>query len=89
MCFGSAFIAANSSAQFKVRQVYLTIHPEDEIYIEIYPIDKDKAKPYDENDENSINYFRNYTLYKLSDFLGQKKTLSLNYDTDMRIDAYL
>ena len=24
MCFGSAFIAANSSAQFKVRKVYLT-----------------------------------------------------------------
>jgi hypothetical protein len=27
MCFGSAFIAANSSASFKVRKVYLTQHP--------------------------------------------------------------
>ena len=27
MCFGSAFIASNSSASFKVRKVYLTVHP--------------------------------------------------------------
>jgi molecular chaperone DnaK (HSP70) len=27
MCFGAAFIAANSSASFKVRKVYLTQHP--------------------------------------------------------------
>jgi len=28
MCFGSAFIAANSSASFKVRKVFLTQHPQ-------------------------------------------------------------
>lgn len=27
-------------------------------------------------------------MYKLSDYLGQKKSLSLNYDTNMRIDIY-
>lgn len=27
MCFGAAFIAANSSSSFKVRKVYLTQHP--------------------------------------------------------------
>lgn len=33
-------------------------------------------------------YERNYVLYKKSDFLGQKKSLSLSYDTDMKIDVY-
>jgi len=27
-------------------------------------------------------------LYKKSDYLGQKKSLSLTYDTDMQIDVY-
>lgn len=33
-------------------------------------------------------YEKNYVLYKKSDFLGQKKSLSLSYDTDMKIDVY-
>ena len=45
MCFGSAFIAANSSAQFKVRKVYLTQHPNEQIVIEINPVNPEKAKP--------------------------------------------
>ena len=27
-------------------------------------------------------------MYKLSDYLGQRKTLNLNYDTNMKIDVY-
>lgn len=33
-------------------------------------------------------YEKNYVLYKISDYLGQKKSLSLTYDTDMKIDVY-
>lgn len=37
MCFGSAFIASNSSASFKVRKVYLTQHPTSALSIHITP----------------------------------------------------
>ena len=37
MCFGSAFIASNSSASFKVRKVLLTQHPVSPISIHITP----------------------------------------------------
>jgi hypothetical protein len=33
-------------------------------------------------------YDKNYVLYKKTDYLGQKKSLSLTYDTDMKIDVY-
>jgi hypoxia up-regulated 1 len=38
MCFGAAFIAANSSSSFKVRKVYLTQHPQFGYRIEIRPM---------------------------------------------------
>lgn len=38
MCFGAAFIASNSSASFKVRKVFLTQHPMNDITIEISPV---------------------------------------------------
>ncbi len=37
---------------------------------------------------NGIQYERTYQLYKESDYLGQRKTLSLSYDTNMKIDVY-
>lgn len=43
MCFGSAFIASNSSASFKVRTVYLTQHPEHPLAIRISPVDSTKV----------------------------------------------
>ena len=92
MCFGSAFIAANSSAQFKVRKVYLTQHPKDEVSIEISPANPEKvvaSENSEEGEEDKVTYNRKYTLYKNSDFLGQKKTLTLTYDTDMKIKVYL
>lgn len=73
MCFGSAFIAANSSAQFKVRKVYLTQHPKDEVSIEISPANPEKvvaSEKSEEGEEDKITYNRQYTLYKNSDFLG-------------------
>lgn len=51
MCFGSAFIAANSSASFKVRKVYLTQHPLNPITIHISPANASKVSQ--ESTENS------------------------------------
>lgn len=42
MCFGSAFIASNSSASFKVRKVFLTVHPQTQFSIHITPVDESK-----------------------------------------------
>ena len=44
VCFGSAFIAANSSASYKVRKVYLTQHPNFQVSIEVTPADDSKRK---------------------------------------------
>jgi len=44
MCFGSAFIASNSSASFKVRKVYLTVHPQTNFTIHITPVDESKLQ---------------------------------------------
>lgn len=110
MCFGSAFIASNSSASFKVRKVFLTQHPVSSISIHITPVNASKAisssndgqetvsqDADSEDTQNSttnsqsssgIQYDRTYTLYKKSDYLGQRKTLNLNYDTNMKIDVY-
>ena len=42
MCFGAAFIASNSSASFKVRKVFLTVHPHSNYSIHITPLDESK-----------------------------------------------
>jgi hypothetical protein len=39
MCFGSAFIASNSSSSFRVRKVFLTQHPQHQISLEINPLE--------------------------------------------------
>ena len=36
-----------------------------------------------------MQYTKTYQLYKTTDFLGQKKSLTLTYDTDMKIDIHL
>jgi len=38
MCFGSAFIASNSSSNFKVKQVFLTQHPDFDVHMKISPL---------------------------------------------------
>ena len=43
MCFGSAFIASNSSASFKVRKVFLTQHPSTPFSIRISPANATKV----------------------------------------------
>jgi hypoxia up-regulated 1 len=44
MCFGSAFIASNSSASFKVRKVYLTQHPTSAYSIHISPVNASNTR---------------------------------------------
>lgn len=96
MCFGSAFIAANSSSSFKVKKVYLTQHPQHAIKIEIKPIEPIEAAetvdtPEGEeagDGEKPISYEKEVVLYKKTDYLGQKKTINVIYDKGMNIDAY-
>ena len=96
MCFGSAFIASNSSSSFKVRKVYLTQHPQHAFKIEIKPIEPVEATevidtPESEDGEEGdkpISYEKEVVLYKTTDYLGQKKTINVLYDRGMRIDVF-
>ncbi len=83
MCFGAAFIAANSSSSFKVRKVYLTQHPQFGYRIEIRPIDEQKV-----SEDSNITYNKDLTLFKKTDCVGSKKTVALNYDRNMKVDVF-
>ena len=48
MCFGSAFIATNSSSAFKVKQVYLTQNIPHDVWIKISPLEPKEALTEDE-----------------------------------------
>ena len=101
MSFGSAFIASNSSASFKVRKVYLTQHPKYDIRVNFSPLDPEVAdlkrqeaeeraqtdSSEEESTDDAIVYEKETILYKRSDYLGQKKTIHLNYDVNMLIKA--
>ena len=43
MCFGSAFIASNSSSSFKVKSVLLTQHTDYDVHLKISPTKKEDA----------------------------------------------
>lgn len=101
MAFGSAFIASNSSASYKVRKVYLTQHPKYDIRIRLSPLDPEvadlkkqeaEAASTDSSEEggeenDAIIYEKETVLYKRTDYLGQKKTIHLAYDVNMLIEA--
>ena len=104
MSFGSAFIASNSSASYKVRKVYLTQHPKYDIRISLQPLDPEVAdlkrqeaeqaassdassEDGEEGKTGPIKYFKDTVLYKRTDYLGQKKTIHLDYDLNMLIVA--
>ena len=95
MSFGAAFIASNSSAAFKVRKVYLTTHPRYDIRVKISPLDPEVAdlkrqqasENSDDSEDDAIVYDKETVLYKQTDYLGQKKTIHLFYDVNMRIEA--
>lgn len=85
MSFGAAFIASNSSASYKVRKVYLTQHPRNNIRIKITPLTMEGEEADLESSE--IEYSKDVVLYSKSDYLGQRKTIHLDYDKNMRIVA--
>ena len=37
--------------------------------------------------QGGVVYSRTFTLYKTTDYLGQKKSLSFNYDTNMKVEV--
>lgn len=85
MCFGSAFIASNSSSSFKVRKVFLTQHPSFEYRLEISPLEEILA---DLEEDSEITYKKDFTLFKSTDYLGAKKTIALSYDRNMKITVF-
>ena len=87
MCFGAAFIASNSSSSFKVRKVFLTSHPRSAVKIKIEPL-MDLEKGIEGDSEDAVDYHKEVTLYKKSDYLGQRKTINVIYDRAMLISVY-
>lgn len=85
MCFGAAFIAANSSSSFKVRKVYLTQHPQFGYRIEIRPMTQQDPTS---SSDSEITYSKDLALFKKTDYLGSKKTVALTYDKNMKVDVF-
>jgi len=94
MCFGSAFIASNSSSSFKVKQLFLTQHPQYDVYVKISPINEKDGLTEDEQkaegieEDEIIKYYQQMKLFNTSDYLGKSKGLTMNYNKNMRIQLY-
>lgn len=88
MCFGAAFIASNSSTQFKVRKVFLTSHPRNPVKITIEPLVPLLDSENVQGTEDAVDYNKEVVLYKQSDYLGQRKTINVIYDRAMLISVY-
>lgn len=94
MCFGSAFIASNSSSSYKVKQVFLTTHPEFDVYLKISPLNPKDALTEDEQkaegteEDDIIKYYQTMRLFNTSDYLGKSKGLSMNYNKDMKLELF-
>jgi hypoxia up-regulated 1 len=94
MCFGSAFIASNSSTSMKVKQIFLTHKPEYGITLKISPINPDDAMS--EEDQlaegreanDTIKYNQEIKLFNLTDYLGKSKGLSMNYNKNMKLEFF-
>lgn len=95
MCFGSAFIASNSSSSFKVKSVLLTQHPEYDIHLKISPTKKEDAVS-EEDQKNEgieeseiIKYNQEIRLFNhTKDYMGKSKGLSMNYNKDMTLEFF-
>jgi hypoxia up-regulated 1 len=94
MCFGAAFIASNSSAAFKVRQIYLTQNPESDIYIKLSPLKPEDAMTVEEQEAEGteeadiIKYTQEFRLFNSTDYIGKTKALSVNYNKNMKIEIF-
>jgi len=54
MCFGSAFIASNSSSSFKVKQVFLTQNVPHDVHMRITPLDPKDGMTEDEQKAEGV-----------------------------------
>lgn len=94
MCFGSAFIASNSSSSFKVKQVFLTLHPEFDTSIKIQPLnpedflsaDDQKAEGVEESE--IITYTQEASLFNTTEYLGKTKAFTMNYNRNMKVEVF-
>jgi hypoxia up-regulated 1 len=94
MCFGSAFIASNSSAEFRVKQIFLTQHPENDVHIKISALNETDSMTREEQlaegtEENDIiKYTQEFKLFNTSDYIGKSKALNINYNRNMKIELF-
>jgi len=92
MCFGSAFIASNSSSSFKVKSILLTQHPEYNVQLKISPtnatdsISEEDQKAEGLEEADIIKYNQDLRLFDhTKDYMGKSKGLSMNYNKDMTL----
>lgn len=94
MCFGSAFIASNSSSAFKVKQVFMTQNLKHDVFLKISPLNESDALTEEEQraegleDDEIVKYNQEFRLFNTSDYIGKSKGLSLNYDKNMQLELF-
>jgi hypothetical protein len=94
MCFGSAFLAANSSSSMKVKQVLLTAHPQYDVTLKISPLDPTEATSEEDQkaegveESDLIKYYQDVKLFNTSDYMGKSKGLSMNYNRNMKLELF-
>ena len=94
MCFGSAFIAANSSSSMKVKQVFLTAHPPFDVTLKISPLDPSDAiseedqKAEGVEEDDIIKYNQEIKLFNSTDYMGKSKGLSMHYNKNMKLELF-
>lgn len=94
MCFGSAFIASNSSQSMKVKQIFLTHHPEFDVLLKISPINPEDAmseedqKAEGREETDIIKYNQEIKLFNTTEYLGKSKALNMNYNKNMKLEFF-
>lgn len=94
MCFGSAFIASNSSSSMKVKQIFLTHNPEYEVLLKISPINPEDAISEEDQiaegreEADIIKFNQEIKLFNKTDYLGKSKGLSMNYNKNMKLEIF-
>lgn len=94
MCFGSAFIASNSSSAYKVKHVFLTQNPKYDVHIKISALNETDAMSEEDQrllgieEDDLIPYTQEIKLFNTTDYIGKSKGLSLKYDKDMKIELF-
>lgn len=94
MCFGSAFIASNSSSQFKVKHVFLTQHPHYDVKVRISALNDSDALTEEEQraegveEDDLIKYNQEFKLFNTTDYFGKTKALSMNYNKNMKVELF-